>query len=358
MQQIEKTCELLEAHYKKYPLLQIQDVFKFLFQSVFGCEHMVSSVESAINYISEEYNSLCNNSNEGAIEQLDGCYCRVPLSYMNKGLCAETFGKLFSYSSNKTENGWLILTEKLEIAKKLIREDRLPFAEDEFEKAVVEWENIGFSPIHHSDVFRENYHPSYRVIRSDYIPFLPLFSKLDKQQKNGKTIVAIEGGSASGKTTLSQLLQSIYNCTVFHMDDFFLQPHQRTPERFAEVGGNIDWERFLAEVLEPLKNGEKINFKKFDCSSMTLTKAERITPQKLVIVEGVYSMHPKLCEYYDFSVFLNVSSKLQKERIMNRNSPQLAERFFEEWIPLENKYFANTNIKERCDLTINITTFE
>ena len=33
------------------------------------------------------------------------------------------------------------------------------------------------------------------------------------------------------------------------MDDFFLRPEQRRPERFAEPGGNVDRERFAAEVL-------------------------------------------------------------------------------------------------------------
>ena len=32
-----------------------------------------------------------------------------------------------------------------------------------------------------------------------------------------------------------------------------------------------------------------------------------------------------------------------------------AERFFNEWIPLENKYFSHIAIKEQCDLVIKIT---
>ena len=51
-------------------------------------------------------------------------------------------------------------------------------------------------------------------------------------------IVAIDGKCTSGKTTLAGKLAELYDCNVFHMDDFFLRPEQRTPERFAEVGGN------------------------------------------------------------------------------------------------------------------------
>lgn len=184
--------------------------------------------------------------------------------------------------------------------------------------------------------------------------FRPLFDELNKRLAKGKVIAAIEGGSASGKTTLSGLLEEIYGCTVFHMDDFFLRSEQRTLERFAQVGGNIDWERFLEEVLKPLSRGETVSYRRFDCSSMSLAEAEQITPAKLVIVEGAYSMHPKLAEYYDFSAFLDITPELQRERILRRNSAEKTQRFFDEWIPLEKVYFERTGARERCDMVIPI----
>ena len=191
-------------------------------------------------------------------------------------------------------------------------------------------------------------------IEYDFIPFLELFGEIDSKLSSGKIIVAIEGGSASGKTTLGKLLEEIYGCTVFHMDDYFLQPHQRTPDRFMEIGGNIDWERFLLEVLQPLKNGEIIRMRKFDCSSMTLKEVEEIIPTNLVIVEGAYSMHPNLANYYDLTVFLDIPKHLQEERIKKRNSPQMFTRFVNEWIPLEEMYFEKTDIKNRCNMIISI----
>lgn len=184
--------------------------------------------------------------------------------------------------------------------------------------------------------------------------FLPLFEEIDSRLSEGSLRVAIEGGSASGKTTLGKILEEVYGCTVLHTDDFFLRPEQRTPERYAEVGGNLDRERFLEEVLVPLCKGEPIEYRKFDCSLMKLQPPMEIRPQKLTVIEGAYSMHPELADYYDFSVFLDISPDLQRERIMKRNSPQAAEMFFEKWIPLENKYFSETNIKERCSLSIKI----
>ena len=98
--------------------------------------------------------------------------------------------------------------------------------------------------------------------------FAPLFAELDRRLA-GEALVrlAIEGGSASGKTTLGKILAERYDCTVFHMDDFFLRSEQRTAARFAEPGGNVDRERFLAEVLLPLRRGEKVFYRRFDAAA-------------------------------------------------------------------------------------------
>lgn len=185
--------------------------------------------------------------------------------------------------------------------------------------------------------------------------FTELFGIIEQGLKNGRLTVAVDGGSASGKTTLAKLLKEKYDATVFHMDDFFLQPFQRTEERYREVGGNVDRERFLNEVLLPLSKDEKVIYRPFDCSKMALSDYTAVIPKKLVIIEGAYSMHPDLRKFYDYSVFLNIDEKLQRERILKRNTPALAERFFAEWIPMENRYFKEMQIKEICSIKFDIT---
>jgi uridine kinase len=87
---------------------------------------------------------------------------------------------------------------------------------------------------------------------------------------------------------------------------------------------------------------------------MSLGEEIEVLPKNLIVIEGVYSMHPDFGKYYDLAVFLDISPIIQKERILNRNSSLFAKRFFEEWIPLENEYFTKTNIKKRCDLIIEV----
>lgn len=185
--------------------------------------------------------------------------------------------------------------------------------------------------------------------------FEPLFAELDRRLAGNVPVrLAVEGGSASGKTTLGQILAERYGCTVFHMDDFFLRPEQRIASRFAEPGGNVDRERFLEEVLLPLRRGEKIFYRRFDCATMQLQKPIEIVPGKLVVTEGAYSMHLELAPHYDLSVFLDIALELQRERILHRNTSEKAKRFFTEWIPMEQTYFAAFDIPARCTLCISI----
>lgn len=72
-------------------------------------------------------------------------------------------------------------------------------------------------------------------------------------------LVAIDGPCASGKTMLAATVNKRFGGNVLHMDDFFLRPEQRTPERFAQPGGNVDRERFETEVLTPLLAGKPCN---------------------------------------------------------------------------------------------------
>lgn len=163
-------------------------------------------------------------------------------------------------------------------------------------------------------------------------------------------LIAVDGRCAAGKTTLAAHLQRAYECNVIHMDHFFLRPEQRTARRLSEPGGNVDYVRFLNEVLFPLKRGEPFSYRPYDCDKQELAEAVRIEPRHINIIEGSYCCHPELFEYYDLRVFLTVSETEQLRRIRNRNSETVAAVFKEKWIPMEERYFSAYLIKERCDL--------
>ena len=179
--------------------------------------------------------------------------------------------------------------------------------------------------------------------------FYPVIREIDRLLQNSTKellLVAIDGKCASGKTTLSCYLQERYDCNLFHMDDFFLRIEQRTPARLQEVGGNVDYERFKEQVLNPLLNKDKIDYRRFSCKTGKIAeKSESITPKRLNVIEGSYSMHPYFGNIYDLHIFTEIDGQTQIANIVKRNGD--ATRFLEEWIPKENAYFEEFHIREK-----------
>lgn len=169
-----------------------------------------------------------------------------------------------------------------------------------------------------------------------------------------RIIVAIDGMSGSGKTTIAKMISKHLTATVIHMDDFFLRSQQRTKERLQTPGGNIDVERLLDEVVIPIFNGEQFTYKPFDCHTMTFKEEKLITPANIVILEGSYSCHPKLYSYCDLHIFLHIDRITQIKRILLRSGYDKTTEFINKWIPLENQYFRHFNISEKCELSFHM----
>lgn len=172
--------------------------------------------------------------------------------------------------------------------------------------------------------------------------------------ESGQTqIIAIDGRCASGKTTLAGRLQEMLDCTVVHMDQFFLRPWQRTRERLCTPGGNVDYERFSGEVLYPLRQGRAFAYRPYDCKRQAFAEPIAVTPGRIAIVEGSYSCHPALWEAYALRVFLTVNRQEQLRRIRKRNGEQAVEVFLQKWIPMEELYFSTYETERRCDMRLS-----
>lgn len=167
-----------------------------------------------------------------------------------------------------------------------------------------------------------------------------------------RRIIAIDGRCASGKTTLAEALGRHYGCNVIHMDHFFLRPEQRTQERLSTPGENVDHERFLEQVLLPLRQGKNLSYRPFNCSRQALSDPVELLPGALTIVEGSYSCHRELWEHYDLRMLLTVNPEEQMRRLIARNGAY-AQVFREKWIPLEEAYFREYDLQRRCDLCVH-----
>lgn len=344
---------LLAQQLARYPRCEVNDCIKALYQAAFGCGHFVENEETAREWLHAE---LAQAQENGAplIEPIGDRYARVHLSaFCACGADENTLARLFVLTSHEApdEARRAFFHTGLDALVRMSEEGTLALDAQAVRERVAQYRAQGCPAQHHSQTLRDAYSPAYRVVRRDWAQLLPLMARIDAlRQERGRVLVAIDGMSASGKSTLAQLLEAVYATKALHMDDFFLQPHQRTPERFAQPGGNVDYERFLAEVLAPLRAGQAFDYRAYDCGTQTIRPGERRDAPQVAIVEGAYSLHPALADAYDLRVMLRIDPKAQHERILRRNGEYMLGRFVNEWIPLEHRYFDATDITRRCDM--------
>ena len=158
-------------------------------------------------------------------------------------------------------------------------------------------------------------------------PVVQAIRQLQKEKEglDEPLIVAIDGRCGSGKTTLGEYLEQVFDCNLFRMDDFFLRMEQRTPQRLKETGGNVDYERFEETVLRPIFQKQTVFYQPFSCRKWNLLEGYPVPYKKLNIIEGSYSMHPYFKNPYQLRVFLNISPKDQMENIKKRRFLQSIE---------------------------------
>lgn len=159
-------------------------------------------------------------------------------------------------------------------------------------------------------------------------------------------LIAIDGSSAAGKSSLAGELAAGYDAQVFHIDNYFLTADQRTEERLAAVGEFFDKERLLAEVLEPLRAGQPVLCRRFDCATQSFSQPELAEKKRIVIIEGVYSLNPDLRKFYDLQFFLYIERAEQIRRLKERD-PEKLESYLNEWLPREEAYFKKYNFHRK-----------
>ncbi len=350
---------MLLKQYDLYPRMQIQDIIKLIFQNEFAGGHMIENEEGSLRRLQDECISLeqqnmCSNGKMSieAFESIGNNLCRLHLlAQKDIDINLKTINKFFINTANLNQGSIQSFEEKLDVLKLCCKKGQLPYSIEELEAYLCTYKKNGYPPVSHSEIFRSAYLPAYRIVRDEYCEFFEVFQRIDSLMNIKERInVAIDGNSGAGKSTLAFLIGDVYECNIFHMDDFFLTPELRTEERLKEVGGNVDYVRFKNEVMDGINSGRKFQYRKYDCTEMMLGQPISVIPHKINIIEGSYSMHPSLVNNYDLKIFLHIDEKEQATRILKRNGANMQKRFLREWIPLENQYFKELSIQVKSDL--------
>jgi uridine kinase len=167
------------------------------------------------------------------------------------------------------------------------------------------------------------------------------------------TLVAIEGHSAAGKTSLAKVVaESFSDVTVIHMDDFYRVMNVEERERLdARRGYELyyDWQRLEQDVLKPLSQGQAGSYQCYEWTSNKLSdETVTVEPRGIVIVEGCYSARPELRHYYHATFLVETSAEKRLER--QRERANASDEWLEKWDAAERYYMKHHQPQSYVDL--------
>ena len=82
--------ELIKFNVERYPLMEINDVIKLLYQRSFGCGHIIKNKEKAKSFLLEEFNETISDDSIPLVEEIGNGFIRVNLArYKAMGLNPE-----------------------------------------------------------------------------------------------------------------------------------------------------------------------------------------------------------------------------------------------------------------------------
>jgi fructokinase len=157
-------------------------------------------------------------------------------------------------------------------------------------------------------------------------------SILNVPRRGQRRVVAIVGPPGSGKSTIAEALVPLIAqagglAQVVPMDGFHLDNSILLERNLINVKGSpgtFDVGGFV-KLISRLSNEAEIIFPKFDRNKdLAIAGADFVSQDcDLVLVEGNYLLLDApfwrdLSKYWDFSVFLDVETKLLRERLMQR----------------------------------------
>ena len=165
------------AHARRYPQWRPQDIYKLAHQAAMGSGHAVIDREQARALLVEELASLGaappGTEDEALIDPIseDGGIVRVHLRpLLAAHLPVEPLLEAFVRTSQEFPGSIEKLMEYLQEALWLKGDDVLPFSVRQITGTFHDRARAGFPAVHHSEEYRNAYHPAYRVTALAFLP--------------------------------------------------------------------------------------------------------------------------------------------------------------------------------------------
>lgn len=140
-------------------------------------------------------------------------------------------------------------------------------------------------------------------------------------------IVAVTGGSASGKSTFADALRrqlSPYDVRLIGEDEYYGDHADEPgfdPQRFNFDDVAAHDHALMSDQLRKLKAGKTIHAPLYDfLTHKRLAQTREVKPADVIIVEGIHVLaDPILRDLYDFSVFVDAPADIRLARRLLRD---------------------------------------
>ena len=164
---MDRLVELIKFHQQNKLYFSIQDVYKLLYQSVFGVAHILDNQNKAKKYLLHEFNSITASIEEPLIEPIspDSKIVRInlrPFKAHHKKI--DTLFQVMIISAHKIKGtlpGFHIVWNKF---KQAVHNKQLNFNESELIKFDKKIKLENYPPVHHSEKYKSANKPAYRVV--------------------------------------------------------------------------------------------------------------------------------------------------------------------------------------------------
>jgi uridine kinase len=171
-------------------------------------------------------------------------------------------------------------------------------------------------------------------------------------------LVALDGRSGTGKSTLAALLADRLGATVVEGDDFYpggsdADWDARSPAEKAALV--IDWRRMRADALEPLLAGRPAAWHPFDFAAGEGLAAHTVTraPAPVIVLDGVYSARPELADLVDLAILVEAADdRVRRQRLLAREGAPYMAAWHRRWDAAEDYYFTHVRPRSSFDRII------
>ncbi|HEV2613236.1 MAG TPA: (d)CMP kinase [Gammaproteobacteria bacterium] len=162
--------------------------------------------------------------------------------------------------------------------------------------------------------------------------------------RNTPLLIALDGRSGTGKSSLAKTLANKFSATLIESDDFYCGRENNTwascsPEE--KVAQCIDWRRLRAEALMPLLEGKTAHYHPYDFKTGAKFAQHSVTlqPSKIIILDGAYSARPELSDLVDIRILVESSDDVRRNRLLHREGTTFMEEWHSIWDVAEEYYF-------------------